>query len=160
MKKATIPFILALLLSACGFHLRGVVDIPTWLSPVAVISMNDTKGLAKLLEVQLEGYKIQVSKDPLLAKYWIVINSVTVNQQIISIGSSTNPRQYQLVMAVNYSLKTSKGKQIKPPKNVFVSRQFTVNNDRVLGSNEEEAVLLNEMRQDAVIQIMNRLSKK
>ncbi|MDF1928913.1 hypothetical protein PGH45_00900 [Legionella pneumophila] len=40
-----------------------------------------------------------------------------------------------------------------------MSRQLTVNNDRILGSNEEQALLVSEMRRDAAIQIINRLNR-
>lgn len=158
--KRLIPFILTVFLCACGFHLRGMVDVPTWLEQVSVIAKSDNQELANLLESQLDGYKIKVVDDPTQAKYWIVVNYSTVRQQIISIGASTNPRQYQLIMQTNFSLKTREGKVIKAPRDVFVSRQFTANNDRILGSNDEEATLINEMRQDTVAQIINRLSKK
>lgn len=158
--KKIIPFILATLLCACGFHLRGMVDVPTWLDQVSIIAKNENKILADLLEAQLDAYNIKVIEDPSLAKYWLMINSSSVRQQIISIGASTNPRQYQLIMTTNFSLKTRKGQIVKPARDVFVSRQFTANNDRILGSNDEEAILINEMRQDTVIQIINRLSKK
>lgn len=160
MKKIIIPFIAALCLSACDFHLRGMVDIPTWLDNVSIISKGDNKELVDLLQSQLDGYHVKVNEDPAQAKYWIVINYVTLTQQIISIGASTNPRQYQLIMTVDFLLTTREGQIIKPPRKVFITRQFTVNNDRILGSNEEETLLVGEMRQDAVIQIINRLSKK
>ena len=160
MKKLFIPFILAACLCACGFHLRGMVDIPTWLENVAVIAKDDNKELVDLLESQLDGYKIKVADDPTQAKYWIVIHYSTVKQQIVSIGASTNPRQYQLMMTTEFSLKTREGQLIKPARKIFVTRQFTSNNDRIIGSNEEESILVNEMRQDTVMQIINRLSKK
>jgi LPS-assembly lipoprotein len=160
MKKVLIPLIVALCLSACGFHLRGIVDIPTWLNNVAVVSKGEHKELVDLLRSQFDGYHIQVNEDAAQADYWIVINYVTLKQQIISIGASTNPRQYQLIMTVEFLLTTPKGNIIKPPRKIFVTRQFTVNNDRILGSNEEEALLVSEMRQEAVVQIINRLSKK
>lgn len=160
MMKKIIPLILTLCLSACGFHLRGMVDIPTWLECVTIIAKEENKVLADLLESQLDAYKIKITDDPKEAKYWIVINYSTVKQQIVSIGASTNPRQYQLIMTTDFSLKNREGEIIQPSRTVFVSRQFTANNDRILGSNEEEAILINEMRQDTVVQIINRLSKR
>ncbi|RUR09597.1 hypothetical protein ELY15_09075 [Legionella sp. km772] len=151
---------LAVFLCACGFHLRGMIDVPTWLEQVSVIAKEEQKELADLLKAQLDSYKIKVIDDPSQAKYWIIINYSTVKQQIISIGASTNPRQYQLLMTTNFSLKARDGQIIKAARNVVVSRQFTSNNDRILGSNEEEAILINEMRQDTVVQIINRLSKQ
>lgn len=155
-----LPLLLALLLSACGFHLRGVIDIPKWLNNVAVISKDGNKDLVSKLKTQLEGYKIDVNPEPALAKYWLIINRSTINQQIVSIGASTNPRQYQLIMTTEFMLQTPKGQIIKAPSMVSVTRQLTVNNDRILGSNQEQAILIGEMNQDTVIQIINKISRK
>lgn len=160
MKNCFIPLFLTLFLSACGFHLRGLIDVPEWLNNVAIISKDGNKELISILKSQLEGYKIQVNPEPALAKYWLIINKTNFQQQIVSIGASTNPRQYQLILSIEFMLQTSKGQIIKPPRSVSVSRQLTVNNDRILGSNDEEAVLISEMRKDAVIQIINRLSRQ
>lgn len=158
MNVRIIPLVLALLLSACGFHLRGVVDIPKWLNNVAVISQEADKQFTPMLRANLESYKIRVNPEPMDAAYWIVIKKINLEQNIVSIGASTNPRQYQLVLTVSFMLQTRKGEVLKPVRQVTVYRQLTVNNDRILGSNQEEALLINEMRQDAVIQIINRLS--
>lgn len=160
MKKRVFPLILALLLSACGFHLRGLIDVPEWLNNVSIISKDGNKELVSILKSQLEGYKVEVNPEPALAKYWLIINKTTFQQQIVSVGASTNPRQYQLILTIEFMLQTSKGQIIKAPRLIAVSRQLTVNNDRILGSNEEETVLISEMRKEAVIQIINRLSRK
>lgn len=148
------------LLSACGFHLRGMIDIPEWLDNVSIISRDGNKELVAKLKSVLEGYKIKVNDDPALAKYWLMINRSNLQQQIVSIGASTNPRQYQLIMTTEFSLTTPKGQVVKPVRQVTVTRQLTVNNDRILGSNAEESILISEMRQDTVIQIINRLSRQ
>lgn len=161
MKKQFMPLILALCLTACGFHLRGMIDVPEWLTNVSIISKEgNNKELISILSAQLDGYKIKVNPDPALAQYWLIINRTTYQQQISSIGASTNPRQYQLFLTVEFMLQTRKGQVIKSPEHVVITRQLTVNNNRILGSNEEESVLISEMRHDAVIQIINRLSRK
>ncbi|MFT4058744.1 MAG: LPS assembly lipoprotein LptE [Legionella sp.] len=160
MKKLFTPLVLMLLLSACGFHLRGMIDIPTWLNNVAIISNNNDKQLISILTTQLEGYNIHVNSDEALANYWLVINRLTIDRQIISIGASTNPRQYTLLLYVEFMLQTRKGQIIKAPKTISVSRQLTINNDRILGSTDEENILIGEMKQDAVVQIINQLSHR
>ena len=159
MKKGLIPLVLALLLSACGFHLRGMVDVPKWLSDVAIITQNGNMELVSMLKSQLDSYNIHVNSEPESAHYWLVIKQVDYQQQIISVGASTNPRQYQLSLSISFSLQTRKGRVIMPDKTVQVMRQFTSNNNRILGSNEEERVLLSEMRQEAVNQMINRISR-
>ncbi|TAL60987.1 MAG: hypothetical protein EPN84_08700 [Legionella sp.] len=148
-------------LTACGFHLRGMVDIPVWLNNVAIIDKEgNNRDLVLLLKTQLKGYKVKVQTDPARAQYWLLINRSSFQQQIVSIGASTNPRQYQLILTVEFMLQERKGKIVKEPKIVSATRQLTINNDLILGSNEEAALLLKEMRQDAVVQIINRLTRK
>lgn len=160
MKYKFLALLLPLLLTACGFHLRGITDLPEWLNNVSIISKTEySKELETKLKSLLEGYKIDVNPDPSHAQYWLIIHDSRVQQQIVSVGASTNPRQYQLTMITEFSLQTPKGQIIKAPKRVSVSRQLTVNNDRILGSNEEESILISEMRQDTVIQIVNRLNR-
>lgn len=160
MKKIFSLMACLLLLSGCGFHLRGVLEIPEWLDNVAVISKEGTNEIASVLKPRLEGYKIRVNPDPSRASYWLIIHRSTYHQKIISIGASTNPRQYQMMLIVEYELQSHQGHVIKEPAAVVVTRQLTVNNDRILGSNDEEMTLLREMRQDAVTQILNKLSRK
>lgn len=158
MRRWIILLSCSLLLSACGFHLRGMIDIPKWLNNVAVVMQQDDKQFASILKAHLDRYHIRVNPDPAQAKYWLIINRVSRQEQIISVGASTNPRQYSLILTVEFMLQTRKGDMIKSPRTIYVTRQLTVNNDRILGSNYEENLFISEMKQDAVIQIMNQLS--
>lgn len=160
MRKLGIPLLFMLCLSACGFHLRGMLNVPVWLNDVAIVTQNNDKQLVSILKAQLEGYKIRVNPDPALAKYWLVINQVVIQQQIISVGASTNPRQYTLTLTAEFMLQTRKGKLIKAPRTVRTTRQLTINNDRILGSSDEETILIGEMKHDAVIQMINQLSHR
>ena len=144
--------------SGCGFHLRGMVDMPQWLENVAIIQEGQ-RILAPFLQDQLEAYKINVVSQPSLAKYWLIIETESFQQQITSISSSTTPRQYQLIYTVHFKLQTAQGRTIIPSSPVIVTRQLTVNSDRILGSDEEEVITRREMRRDAIIQILNRISK-
>jgi LPS-assembly lipoprotein len=150
-------FTAALLLSACGFHLRGMIEVPPWLNHLSIISNDGDKELVSILRSQLEANKIQIYSNPARAKYWLIINRSNLQQRIVGIGASTNSRQYQLVLTVEFMVETVKAQIIKEPKLILVSRQWTVNNDRLLGSNEEESIFLSEMKKEAVMQIIHGL---
>lgn len=153
-----IPLLLFLMLVSCGFHLRGTSNVPSWLNHVAIISENNDKQFVSILESRLEGSKINVNPDPAHAPYWLMINEVNLQQQIISVGASTNPRQYTLTLTVVFALQTRAGQVINKPGRVSISRELILNNDRILGSKDEESILIGEMKQDAVTQIIYRLS--
>lgn len=145
--------------TGCGFHLRGMIDAPTWLNNVSIIIQEGHRDLLPLLKNQLNTYHILVNDSPSLATYWLIIESDTIQQNVTSISSSTNSRQYQLIYKVRFKLQSPNGVDILPSRIVSVTRQITTNNNRILGSNEEEAITKKEMRQEAVIQILNRLSR-
>lgn len=155
--QGLLPLLIALFLSACGFHLRGVSTIPSWLNNIAIISENNDKQFVSIITSRLEAAKIQVNSEPSNAPYWLIVNEVNLHQQIISVGASTNPRQYTLTLTVVYKLTTRKGQEIAPLRRIRVSRQLTLNNDRILGSKDEESILIGEMKQDAVTQIIYQL---
>ncbi len=157
-KQYFIIGMLVLLLTSCGFHLRGMADKPSGLNNVAIVVQNAHHDLGPLLKDQLQTYAIQIN-DPTQANYLLIIEQDGRRQQITNVAASTAPRQYILTYDVQFTLVKTKGEVIIPSRHVIVTRQLTVNNDRILGSNSEEATLYNEMRRDAAIQIINRLSR-
>lgn len=148
-----------ILISGCGFHLRGQMDIPTWLDQVAIINQGAHYEMDRLIKEQLQANHIKVCMDPALAKYWLILESDSYNQQITSISSSTTPRQYQLLYTVLFKLKQVRGDDIIPSGKVIVTRQITLNSDRILGSDSEEALIQKEMRQSAATNILTQLSR-
>ena len=146
-------------LCGCGFHLRGLVDMPTWLHQVAIINEGTDKALAPLLKAQLNAYTIQVSPTPEAADYWLILTQESFQQQIGGISSTTTPRQYQLIYTVDFTLNKKQGAEIIPPTHLTITRQITLNSNKILGSNEEEALTQQEMRREAVNQLLNRLSR-
>ncbi len=150
--------LIILLLTSCGFHLRGMQDMPIWLDNIAIVIQNAHRDLEPRLAERLAGYHINVSTEPDLAKYWLIIESDAIQQRVTGISSSTTSRQYQLIYTVSFKLQAGRGKEIIPLTTVASTRQVTINNNRILGSNDEQATLQSEMRRDAAIQILARLA--
>jgi LPS-assembly lipoprotein len=157
-KRVSAVLILLFLLEACGFKLRGTAEIPKWLNHVALITNDGNQTLFPALIRQLETNDIVISAEPSKAKYWLVLEHTNQSQQISGVAASTSPRQYQLLLSVDFTLKTPKGEIVKGPSHLVVMRQLTVNNDRILGSDGETRLILDEMQRDLALQILNRLS--
>ena len=151
--------IITLLLSACGFHLRGISDVPRWLNDVSIVIQNANRDLEPLLEEQLRSYHIRICPNPASAQYWLIIEHDEVHQQITSISSSTTPRQYQLIYTLTFKLQRAKGAEILPSNQIIITREATINSDLILGSTSEAELLKREMRRDAAVQIIDRLSQ-
>ena len=75
-----------------------------------------------------------------------------------NVSASQTPRQYLLLYSVQFTLISSGGVTIMPSTHIIITRQFTLNNDRILGSNYEEMTFKREMEREAAAQIISRLS--
>ena len=149
--------VLAIGLTACGFHLRGMVDIPSWLKNIAIIVEKANQELSPLLKSELDAYRIPVT-EPNSASFLLFIERDILQKDMSNVSSGTTPRQYQLSYTVYVKLTDAKGRELITTHSVSSTRQVTINGDNILGSNEEEALLISEMRRDTVIQIINRLA--
>ncbi len=159
LKRITILTLLICMLTSCGFHLRGYTSLPKWLDNVYIINKSGHRTLIFYLEKQLDAYGITLSENPKDADYWLEIKNTSFQQNIVSVSSSTTPRQYQLIYHVSFKLISSKGKEIMPLQELSVGRQVTINNNRILGSNYEEELTKKEMMRDAAYLILNRIAK-
>jgi len=150
---------LFLLSAGCGFKLRGSMEIPPWFNNVALVNQGVHRDLVLTLKDQLQAYHVCVLPNIAAASYLLILMNESSQQQISSISASTTPRQYQLLYTVHYKLIKKSGELIIPEGQVLVTRQLTVNNDRILGSDAEESTTYSEMRRDAAMQIINRINR-
>ncbi len=153
-------FIVSSLISACGFHLRGNLHLPQSVMPIAVVAQNGHTPLEKQLENKLSLQNVDVTDNPAKAKYLIIIIQESMRQDIAAVAASTAPRQYQLTYKVVFKLQKAKGNEplTDEPMTVTVDRLLTINNDRILGSDSEAALLKKEMQADVATQILARLA--
>jgi LPS-assembly lipoprotein len=163
MKGLRRPWILILvittMLTACGFHLRGYTSLPKWLDKIYIVDPSVHKQLERVLASQLKAYGITVCDSAESADYWLIVLDEAFQQNISSVSSSTTPRQYQIIYTAHFKLQKAKGAELIPAQSIQVTRQVTINNNRILGSNYEEEITKNEMRRDASYLILNHLSK-
>lgn len=134
--------------------------MPSWINNIAIVIQDAHRDLGPPLKEQLQAYNINVNPDVTKADYLLIIESDGIQQQITNVSASTAPRQYLLIYDVKFTLVKTKGRVIIPSVGVSVTRQLTINNNRILGSNFEEAQLSAEMRRDAATQIINRISRE
>ncbi|WP_131781738.1 LPS assembly lipoprotein LptE [Legionella gresilensis] len=159
MIKRLVLFLSVIFIAGCGFKLRGYVEMPSALNNVAILIRGAHQDLGPMLKDSLQGYKIHVTDNASQASYLLILERDATQQQITGVGASTTPRQYLLIYTAQYSLLKPSGEKVVTSRTVTASRQLTVNNNRILGSDSEEAMLYHEMRQDAVRQIIFQLSQ-
>ena len=149
---------LLLLLSACGFHLRGMMALPPSFQNVYISAPAHGKDLQLALDEQLQSYVVRRSESQKECAFQIIIDDIQFDRQISNISSSTTPRQFQLSYKVKYHFIDGKGAILIPNGIVHTQRLVSMNSERLLGSNYEQNFFLHEMENDAARQIMTTIS--
>jgi LPS-assembly lipoprotein len=153
-------FFLLALLTSCGFHLRGEVPLAAPLKRMYLQSPDPYGELARNLRLGLEAAGVHLTESKDQAAIVLEILNEKTTQQLLSVGGTQQTRQYNLILAVTFQLTSPKGNIVMPPQTVSDTQALTVQADQVLGGSNEQNNLYQQMRQDIVFTLLNRLSSQ
>lgn len=161
MIRRSLPIVLALalalVLSACGFHLRNALVLPSDLGPVHVASVDRYSPLADSLTqtIRRSGARIAESGDPdatvldLLSERW----ADTPN----SLDQLGRALEFSLRYAVVFELRKADGTMVVPRQAVELSRDYISNPTNAIGTEGERELLVKEMRREMASSIIRRI---
>jgi len=145
-----------LLVTACGFHLRGQATLP--FETLYVNASNDSPFVAELKRALLSGTNARLSDNPKDAEAIFQLVSETRDKQILSVNTGGTVAEYELRMRVSFRLYDNKGQNWIVPTEINLKREVSYNDTNVLAKDYEEAQLYKDMQSDAVQQVVRRLS--
>jgi LPS-assembly lipoprotein len=146
----------ALLLSGCGFQLRGSYTLPF---DTLYIALPKTNELHAMLRRSIEASTRTRLVDS--AKGAQVILTITGDQQaknILSLNTSGRVREFQLVRTVSFRLHDPAGRDWLPASQFAIRRDISFNDAEVLAKESEEVLLWRDMQNDLAQQLLRRLS--
>ncbi len=153
--RITLIIVLAGLLSACGFQLRGGNVLPADLSNLYVQAPAD---LADDVRVYLSGTDTQVLDRPKGADVILTLSNARYDRRVISVDPSTGKeREFELTYSLDYRASKTAGKTLLNTQRLTIRRDYVFDRDAIIGKSREAGVLRTEMRRDAVRQILLRL---
>ncbi len=154
-----IPLALSLLLGACGFHLRGQDAISMPFQTIHVRTANDFAPFVVELKRALESGNVQIADSPEQAQLTLHIVSEMTDKQILSLSGSGRVREYRLQYRVSLRAYDQKQRDWLAPEEITLRRDYSYDDVQVLAKEQEEAMLFQNMRGDAVQQILRRLNR-
>ena len=152
--RAALVGVIAVLLAACGFHLRGQAELP--FESLHIPGNNP-------LVVELKRNVAAASKTRLVDKPGDAQAVLGFTQElrdkiILSFSSAGRVSEYQLRFRVGFRVTDAKGAQVYlPTSEILLTRDMAYSDAQVLAKEAEEALLFRDMQRDMVQQIMRRL---
>ncbi|AWI80039.1 MAG: hypothetical protein CVU19_14290 [Betaproteobacteria bacterium HGW-Betaproteobacteria-13] len=154
--KAGAALAASAMLAGCGFHLRGPQPLAFSTLHVSVSEFSDL-GSAIRRKVENSG-TTTVTENAGKAEARLQILANERGREILSLTSSGTVREYQLTQRIRFRLIDNKNVELIPPTNISGQREYTFDDEEVLGKEQEEALLYRDMQADLVQQIMRRLA--
>lgn len=145
--------LLTLLISGCGFKLRGLYDIPESLTQVAVENTSGDQRLEQTLEQALQANGVEISS---LAPYRIELLEQRFDRRTLSLDRNARASEYELRGEVTFRVTDSEGKELLPERTLMSERSYNVDSTNITASNSQEPVLRQQIYQDLAQQIMRQ----
>lgn len=154
-KTATLMLLMAIIVSGCGFQLRGDIVLPPLYERVHIISQgNADVGRALSKGLQRVGSKIVTS--PEASTSVVTVLSSGTQRKALNISGNAI-REYELQLNISFVVQDNKGVQLSDQQTVSVVRNYQSDPNDVLGKDNEEQVIRQEMLRPAIIQILRRM---
>jgi LPS-assembly lipoprotein len=154
-RRTAVTWVLGtILLSGCGFQLRGTTELP--FSRIALEGFSDRSPLAEELRRTLS-QTVQVV--PSAAQAQVVLHALSDRRERSVVASTTaaQVRELQLRVRLEFRLTTPGGRELIPATELLLARDMSYSETLALAKEYEEAQLLRAMQSDIVAQLMRRL---
>lgn len=157
-KKIAIVLALQMvLITGCGFQMRGATSVPTEMSRTFIETTDRHSLFYRRLRDNFRSAGIELVESPLDASATFSIISDITGQRVLSVSARNVPREFEVFYTVMYSLKTEKESLLDPRSQTLI-RDYTWNETQVLGKEKEEQLMREAIVEDLVRTILIQLS--
>jgi LPS-assembly lipoprotein len=141
--------------SGCGFKLAGPPELP--FQTLYVAAPDYSSFGAEFKRYVESGGKTRLTDTPKEAQAVLEILSETRETQILSLTSAGRVAEYLLRYRVSFRLRSSGGSDWIAPSDITLQRDLTYDSDATLAKENEQEFLYQDMRNDAMQQLLRRL---
>lgn len=147
---------IALLLSACGFQLRGAYTLPY---ESLHIALPDGSVIGAGLKRQIRaggGTRIVETREEAQGSFQQVAD--LRERQILSLSTAGRVREVRLRYRYSFRVIDPKGRELVQTTGVELTRDVTYDDSAVLAKEQEELLLWRDMENDLIQQLLRRLA--
>ncbi len=159
---ASVVLLLALMtssISSCGFQLRGTGQTTSLLESVYLNAVDSSGALARELIDSLSQSGVEFTSNG-KAQVNIRLDRERFTRRPVSTTGQINVAEYELTLEVGFEVLTRSGDVLIAPTRLRTERIYTFDSSSLVGSNEEESLLNEEMRRDVIGQLLQRINAR
>lgn len=151
--------ILTLVLQACGFRLRGAVEMPPELQNTVAEGVAPYSALGESLSRSWRQSDAQLDfGEAAGAAARLVIQHEDVTRRTLSVDSAGRLNEYELRYQVSFTLEDAGGQPLLQNQSISVRRSYQFDPNNALAMDDEEARLERLLVKEAALQMMRRIT--
>ena len=152
--KKTVIVLIALLLSACGYHLRGAFELPAGMKNIFL------EGGSAQLQAQfkkaMDLSSIPIAASAEAAGIVIRIYDEKSERRVLSLAATGVANDFELDYRMEYEIVDAKDTLLMARQPLEIKREYYNDQLAVIAKESEETIIKNEMYLQAVRTIINR----
>jgi LPS-assembly lipoprotein len=153
IQKKLIALLMLLIISSCGFHMRGMTEISFKTISLEGKELSFTKDLKKVLNRN----KVAIVSSTENPELRVELLSEESEKRILSLSGQGLVREFEIFYRVRYRVKTIDS-EIWSQENIIETRKdFTYSDSNLIGKEEEERQLNEAMRNEAITNLFNQI---
>jgi LPS-assembly lipoprotein len=147
----------ALLLNACGFHLRGAAPLPAEMSVTYIQGAGKFDSLNNAFRTALESHGARVTADRGEATAVLTILENKTDTTVMTVDLSGKVREYRLSQNIQFEVMTADGHMLVDRQSVMLNRVINFDRKALLGAEGERDMVRSELQRDVVHLAMLRI---
>lgn len=149
---------LCLLLTSCGFSLRGPVHLAEHIQVIAISPDDPYRPLQRTVRETLAYSGVEITDEFSEAQAILKLQPEQVLRSTYAIDTSGDVAQELLTYSLTFELVDKHGEILMPTQTIKTDRILYIHENQLLSVNREQRTLTNDMRQEAVLQLIRRLA--
>ena len=149
--------IFTLAVTACGFHLREEVRLPSGMQRIAIEGADSLSPLGRDLRKALTRAGAQVVEGSAERSAVLRLGSNAFHTDVLSVGGNARANEYTIRYHVEFDVVDASGKSLLSVQTIELSREFTFDATQALGIAAEQDLLTDELQRDMVQAILRKL---
>ena len=153
MHKKFITLLTLLMITSCGFHLRGMTEIS-----FKTVSLEGKElSFIKNLKKTLTSNKVAIVLPTENPELRVELLSEESEKRILSLSGQGLVREFEIFYRVRYRVKTVDSETWSQENILETRRDFTYSDSNLIGKEEEERQLNESMRNEAITNLFNQI---
>ncbi len=159
-RRSLVAALLSVSLAGCGFALRGSTPDSQLAFESVYLDAPSGTPLERDLRTSIRAQRTsKLVDDPKAAAVSLRVLDDKQERKVLTLNSQGQVREFSLTYRIRYEVADKDNKKLLPPSEIALQTILSYSESQVLAKEQEEKLIFDDMRRDAVSQVMRQLAQ-